>query len=311
MPLNYELDTHLKVLEAVLDDYTGWFLQVTRRVFYPLDDHSGMNNKGGVFVYPPSFESWVKETEKTGSMPPHALKALRELHRDLCSRAELLINGSVKSRLPPPHSEYQKLTVLFEEFTGRIRRQEKDQLLGDSGIDTLTGLRSKDAMEKDIKREMDRLARQGKTFALALVRLDNYDVMRAEMPEQEMNAAIKTVAELVKKSMRSFDDAYRIDNGMFVLSLKQTGTTGGIKALKRLKTELDKSKASYKLKGKETLMTLSSCIGEPSDGEDITAFLENLKKDLDAYNNNKGSVVEYFELSPLQRFIRDQEQGKG
>lgn len=309
MPLNYDLDTHLKVLEAVLDDYTEWFLQVTRRIFYPTEDHN--NGKTGVFTCPQSFESWVKETEKAGTMQAGVLQSLKDLHQDLCARADFLMSGSAKSRLPPPHSEFLKLTVLFEEFTGRIRRQEKDQLLGDSGLDTLTGLRSKDAMEKDIRREMDRLARQGKTFALALVRIDNFAGMQAGMTERELNDNIKLVAEFVKKSMRSFDDAYRIDNGMFVLSLKQTGTTGGIKALKRLKMELDKSKATYKLNGTETLLSLSSCIGEPNEGEEIMVFLENLKKDLDIYNQDKGSVVEYFELSPLQRYIRDKDKGQG
>jgi hypothetical protein len=118
---------------------------------------------------------------------------------------------------------------------------------------------------------------------------------------------VKTVAELVKKCMRSFDDAYHF-NGTFVLSLKQTGTSGGVRALKRLKADLDKSRATYSVQGVKHEISLSSCIGEPNEAEDVTAFIENLKKDLNLYQTDKGgAVVEYTELSPLQRFIRDSE----
>src|SRR5690349_4407177 len=154
MPLSYDLDTHLKDLEAVLDDYTEWFLQVTRRIFYPGEEHA---QKGTVFICPPSFATWIKGAHAAGSIKPNLLQNLNNLHRDLCSHADGLVAEVGKTKLPPPFKEYHKLAVMFEEFTGHIRRMEKDCLLGDSGIDALTGLRSKDAMEKDIKREMDRL----------------------------------------------------------------------------------------------------------------------------------------------------------
>lgn len=308
MALHYDLDTDIKALEAVLDDYTEWFLQVTRRIFYPQE---ATGNRTQVFSCPPSFEVWAKNAEKTKSARADILRGLRALHDDLCKRSDHLMDTAVKEKRPPPHDEFLKLTVLFEEFTGRIRRFEKDRMLGDSGIDTLTGLRSMDALEKDVKREMERLARQGKTFALALVRIDHFKDIRKENTQEEVDRCVKAVAELVKKSMRSFDDAYRDEDGMFILSLKQTGTPGGIKALKRLKTELDESKLMYKSKGVDTLVTLSSCIGEPSNGEDIITFLKNLESDLDVYREDAGSVLEHFDLSPLQRYVRDKDQNQG
>ncbi|MBP7722563.1 MAG: diguanylate cyclase [Alphaproteobacteria bacterium] len=304
MALHYDLDTDIKALEAVLDEYTEWFLQVTRRIFYP--QHIS-DNKNQIFSCPPSFEAWVKSAS---SVRPDIVRTLRALHDDLCKRSELLMNNAVRERKPPVYEEFLKLTVLFEEFTGRIRRFEKDLVLGDSGIDALTGLRSMHALEKDTKREMERLARQGKTFAMALVRIDHFKDIQKEDP-QEVEHCIKIVAELVKKSMRSFDDAYRGEDGMFILSLKQTGTPGGIKALKRLKKELDESKLMYKSKGVDTLVTLSSCIGEPNEGEELKTFLDNLQKDLDVYREDMGSVLEHFDLSPLQRYIRDKDQNQG
>lgn len=57
MALHYDLDTDIKALEAVLDEYTEWFLQVTRRIFYP--QHIS-DNKNQIFSCPPSFEASVK-----------------------------------------------------------------------------------------------------------------------------------------------------------------------------------------------------------------------------------------------------------
>lgn len=308
MALHYDLNTDLKALDAVLDDYTGWFLQVTSRIFYPKNI---TDNKNQVFSCPPSFETWSSGAEKSGSVPPDLLRNMRNLHDDLCARSELLMNESAKANMPPPYNEFVKLTVLFEEFVGRLRRYEVDRMLDDSGIDPLTGLRSLHVMEKDIKREMERLSRQGKAFAMALVRIDDFEIMRKGMAKEELEQAVRTVSDLVKKCMRSFDDAYYGDNGMFILSLKQTGTPGGIKALKRLKKDTDALKLSYKNNGVETLLTLSSCIGEPGQNEDVTVFLENLKKDLETYKKDHGSVLEYFELSPLQRYVRDRDHNQG
>jgi diguanylate cyclase len=67
----------------------------------------------------------------------------------------------------------------------------------------------------------------------------------------------------------------------------------------------------YKSKGVDTLVTLSSCIGEPNEGEELKTFLDNLQKDLDVYREDMGSVLEHFDLSPLQRYIRDKDQNQG
>jgi diguanylate cyclase (GGDEF)-like protein len=307
MVLSYDFDSQLRDLETIISDYTGWFLEATRRIFYPADNN---DMRDQLLECPSSFGAWVAGAVQNGSIKTDLLQNLNHLHRDLCGLADALIDNGARTKLPPPFKDYHTLAVLFEEFTGHIRRLEKDCLLEDSGIDALTGLRSKEVMEKDIRREMDRLARQGKSFALALVRIDNFEKLKAEMTMEEADQCVKTVAEMVKKCMRSFDDAYHV-NGMFVLSLKQTGASGGIRALKRLKEDLAQSSAQYTVRGKPQPLSLSSCVGEPNEKDDVMTFIENLKKDLSHHQGDKGgSIVEYFELSPLQRYIRDNGHGR-
>ncbi|MGB4057336.1 MAG: diguanylate cyclase, partial [Alphaproteobacteria bacterium] len=253
---------------------------------------------------------WLAQSQKNGVIRPDILQRVKDLHKDLSERASGLLEDSSRRKLPPHQEDFKKLTVTFEEFVSYLRRIEKETGSNNADIDPLTGLRGKESMEKDVKREMDRLARQGKAFSLALIQIDQFDDIQKFLSQSEQDECIKAVANFVKKSMRSFDDAYRLDKGMFILSLKQTGTQGGVKALKRVKDELDSMKISYTIEGKNRLLSLSSCIGEPAPGEDIFSFITNLTKDIKAYDGGKGSVVEFYDLSPLQRFIRDNEKNR-
>ena len=308
MPLSYDLNTQIKDLESIIVDYTEWFLEATRRIFYPAESH---DSRGRELDHPLSFNAWTSNAASIGSMDSGLITNLDSLHHDLCTLADTLMRESAHGKKSPAFKDYDTFAVLFEEFAGHIRRLEIDSLMENGGIDPLTGLRSVEAMEKDIRREMDRLARQGKTFSLALVRIDEFEKLKRLMAPGEAAECVKIVADMVKKCMRSFDDAYHVDD-MFVLSLKQTGVTGGMRALKRLKSDLDQSDAFCMVQGKPHPLSLSSCVGAPNENDDVITFIEHLKKDLGEYQTEKGGgVVEYFEMSPLQRYIRDTEKNRG
>ncbi len=308
MALSYDLNAQIKDLESIIVDYTEWFLEATRLIFYPFESHE---SRGRELDPPPSFSVWMENAARNGSIDSSLITNLGSLHHDLCAIANTLMRESAQVKKPPPFKEYDTFAVLFEEFAGHVRRLEIDSLMENGGIDPQTGLRSVEMMESDIRREMDRLARQGKTFSLALVRIDDFDKLKKEMTPDEAAGCVRTVADMVKKCMRSFDDAYHVDD-MFVLSLKQTGVTGGIRALKRLKSDVDQSGVSCTVQGKPYPLSLSSCVGAPNENDDVMTFIEHLKKDLGEYQAEKGGgVVEYFEMSPLQRYIRDSEKNRG
>lgn len=299
MNLEYNVYQRLKELLTVLDEYTEWFMQVVRRVTYPAG-----NEKIAHFSKPTSFLKWADRAE-ADDFAPEMIARLCKLHDELSLKADKLINESMKHARPVEFSEFNKLVTLFEEFLHHTRRLERDVMLEDSGIDTLTGLRSYTVLEKDLGRELERLARQGKAFSLALVRIDNFEELKKENSQEISNGYLKLVAELIKKSMRSFDDAYRLETNEFALSLKQANMNGGFKALERLKRELEKSRATCNLGGKIIPLTLSSCIAEPLPGDNLKELLQNLRQDLDKSGKAEGSVLEYFEMSPLQRFIKE------
>ncbi len=297
--LENQHDQHVKNLGEIADQYTEWFMQVMRRLFFVGDqnDITTSNKPEGLFL-------WL-DRARADQMHPDIIDRIEKIHDDLSLIADMMINEALKSKSAPALKKFDKIVTLFEEFTRYVRRLDKDILLEDSGIDTLTGLRSFATLRKDLRREMDRLSRQGKPFCIALVRINKFDEIEKNFGEDISLNCLKSVSQLIIKSLRSFDDAYRLENNDFILSLKQADITGGIRALERFKEELKKDSVCYEANGNKVALSLSSCIAEPLPGDDIKILLENLKFDLESHELKPDVILEYHEISPLQRYVQE------
>ena len=160
----------------------------------------------------------------------------------------------------------------------------------------------------DYEREMSRLRRQGKGFCLAIARIDNFSEIEQHYPDEQSRPLVKLVSDLIKLSIRSFDDAYHMGRGEFVLCLKQTSVSGGFSALERLRRELEVQDIMLDLGTRQMEMSMSCCIAEPVDGDDVHDLLDYLRKDLESTGKRTDRVLEYFELSPLQRYVQTETQ---
>ena len=110
---------------------------------------------------------------------------------------------------------------------------------------------------------------------------------------------------MIKKSVRSFDDAYRLDNGMFILSLKQTELYGGMKALERLKVLLEEKKLQTDTKKLSTI-TLSCCVAQPIKFDEAEKLINDLKRFLDGHKNEEGILLKFYEVTPVQKFLTEE-----
>ncbi|MCK6418457.1 MAG: GGDEF domain-containing protein, partial [Alphaproteobacteria bacterium] len=145
--------------------------------------------------------------------------------------------------------------------------------------------------------------RQGKPFSLALIRINHFDRFMKFLPEREAKEALMRVVDLVKRNLRSYDDAYYLDDGTFAMSLKQTTQVGAAKALARMKNELEDMNSVYSLDGIRTSLTLSSCVAEPVPENDVQDLVRGLMEQIK--RTGEGDVVvQYQEVSPLQRFLQ-------
>lgn len=290
----------LQALSPILDEFAEWYNDLLRCLFYPDAGNDFQDNKVGRI-----FNEWALAMERHEFVDIQTIRKISQMHDEMLVLGMRLHEEAYTKRHRPEIAEFDKFSTLYFSFINALRRLEKDSVMEDSGIDVLTGLRSKNAMHEDIERELERLARRGKPFCLALARIDWYEDIAAEHGREHARGFTKSVAEHIKKSIRSFDDAYRLGTGEFLLCLKQADVTGGVAALERLKKSLLAGHLMITLKGKPMLLSMSCCIAEPVPGDDVDTLVKHLRQDLDTSEKEEGSVLQYHEMSDLQRYVQN------
>ena len=305
MPLTYDQDSQLNALSPVLDEHAEWFTRVIRHVFYP---EKKMEND--LLAIPDSFESWATVISQIEGIQNEELDRVRRVHSDMHESAKDLISNLSEIGEKPAIKKFDTLVTFYEEFVSNIRRMEREAAMTDSGLDPLTGLRTRHVMAKDLEREMERRARRGRPFCLALAKIDHYDEIK-NLPQELHDKAMQDVSEIIRLTIRSFDDAYRLQDGEFIMCLKQTEMSGGAASLNRLRKLIEERSPSYMIGGQEKRISLSACVSEPQPGDNIETLIENMRGDMTRYGGEEETVLEYFEQSPLQRFVSDLAHDEG
>lgn len=300
MALDYDVKFRWTKLFPVLDEHTAWFHDFLNLIFY-----GDVKSSDKPLTRPVSFLTWLETAKKDEGIQAEVIDQLIRLHNDLFAHADSLLKEVQKTKAKPDNNSFQEFMTIYEEFVLSLRRLESDFMLEDSGYDPFTGLRSPSNLFSDIDREMQRLCRQGRSFCLAIARIDNFAVIQKSYTPSEKNAFIKLVSDLVKLSIRTFDDAYHVGKGEFVLCLKQADIRGGFSALERLRKELEAQSITLEIENQKKLLSMSCCIAEPIYGDDIQDLLNNLRTGLNNTDKKTDLVLEYFELSPLQRYIQE------
>lgn len=303
MPVEYSKTEHWNALLPVLEEHTQWFNDLIEYLFYQGDEGNSITS----VTKPTSFAQWVVYANNSDQVQGEIIEKSTMLHADLFEKSDVLVATVRQTHAKPSHSDFKNFVTIFEEFMAYIRRLEKDFMIEGSGVDTFTGLRSKKMLKSDVKREMERLARQGKNFCIALGRIDNFDFIRNNASQSEVDGYIKLVAGLIKLSIRSFDDAYYMGGDEFALCLKQADVSGGIAALERLRRELERQNIVMDPgDGMQKPLSMSCCIAEPVESDDVDELISNLKADLENSEEDlTDTVLRYRELSPLQRYVKE------
>ncbi len=290
MALEYENSSKFEKLAPVLEEYADWFAQVSLCVAY---QDEGKESEG--VLTPVSFQNWVKDTAEIEKLNSIVIEDISKSHDDLLKIGGGLLDA-LKSGKKPSYESFVEFKNLYGAFLLRVRRLEKDSAIDGSGLDEETGLRSSKTIESDLKKEMERLSRQGNPFALVTTRIDSF------AGQQDQKKALSVAVANIKRCVRSFDDAYYLGNGHFLLSLKHADLIGAQAAVNRLQQFL---------KGDEKnipAMTMSYCMAEPVPGDEVSVLLQNMNQDLSDHMNEKDSVLKFLEVSALERFASTMEQ---
>ncbi|HEY0901719.1 MAG TPA: diguanylate cyclase [Micavibrio sp.] len=301
MALSYEIDSKLKALAPIVDEHAEWYNRVMRAIFYP-------ERAGDPFPPPASFVAWLNDAAQDDFVGKATLEKLRKMQTELYEIGSDLMHDTKISGARPDFKVYEEFVNLYDDLLYQLRRLEHDAVQADTGLDVGTGLRSKKAMVIDLEREMERRARRGKPFTLALARIDNYDQIRNLVTDERHREIIAAAARVIKKCIRSFDDAYRSGDGEFVMCLKHSDIAGGTAATTRLRRYLEEENIVIQDdKGRPFTVTMSSCVAEPLPGDSLDELLGNMRADLSRFHQEApgSTTLEYFEQSALSRYVQD------
>jgi len=290
MSLEYRSTIGIESITPVLDEHVIWYGRLMRAYF---------ERRQEMEPVPPVFTEWLSKAidENTISVPS-ADRASR-IHQGLVKAASAFaLKATTWDINPLP--EFNELTRHYEEFIQFMRSVEREQTLENSGVDERTGLRSFKVMNEDIKREMERKSRRGNPFCLILIKINNYDVSWAQ--EESYLLTIRKVSDQIRFCLRSFDDAYYMGGEYFIAVLKQSDKLGAQAALSRFNDSVNQARIVVPNGDGREEISISSVVAEPTEGDDIDKLIANMKRDLGGVDE-RGAVLQYNDVSPLQRYI--------
>jgi diguanylate cyclase len=224
------------LLAQTIDDHIAWMTAWSRIAFFDIDDRA---SRAESLPMPDSFGVWRREVAKNLADQP-ALDRLVQLYDQMHRAAKLTVlktpDGAAFTR-----QDFDSVAVKFQEFVTGLRRLERALATAASGLDTLTGLRSRSGMQDDLVKELSRFRRGGKPFCLALMDIDHFKQVNDTYGHDGGDKVLSAVANHVSRSLRPFDDAWRWGGEELLLCLKETDLAGGCMALERVRTGLQQT----------------------------------------------------------------------
>lgn len=258
MPLSYTQNFQALEINTYIAECTLWFLSVS--------------------------EQWAKK----GALEDIHCSDLPDFFKD-----DKDLSAQCKALQDATHSgDFIAVKNTFETYLKTLYVLQDKAIAENVEYDLVTGLKNHNTLRHDLKQEADKLARRGQSFSLAVMRIDNFAALK------QTDAVLKDLAAIIKQGLRSFDDAYFINDEYFVLSLQQTSSMGGLKGVERVRDAVKKNLDKQ---------SVSACVAEAQSEEDLIQLVDHLISELKKHEDAHSYVFSHKELSPIQRFAEDQE----
>lgn len=259
-------------LASVVDDHLDWLCAWHRLAFL-----SGRQRAEAVLQLPPpaSFINWYQQAAERLPQEQPVLDRLAVLHDQFHTMARLVLMKTPDGQTLAPE-DYEAVIGKFQGFMAGIRRLERAFAVAASGLDVLTGLRSRVGLAEDIARELDRFQRNGKPFCLAIADIDHFKRINDTHGHDAGDQVLAATADVISRHIRSFDDAYRLGGEEFLICLKETTLEDARKVIERLRAAL--AGWPMPLAGQDALRVTASFGLAPAQGK---ATLETMLKAAD------------------------------
>lgn len=297
MALQYTGTLSSSMILSDMEAHADWHGQIIRRVFFP-----EAPDRSTVALAPPmALIDWCEKEVKAGTLDSKVVDRFLVIHQEVVVSAEALLKQK-----PPALAGFDAFERLFEAYIRALQRLEQDVLAINTSIDPVTGLRGVGGMWTELKRELDRRDRKGEPFCLCAIEIDRLHDICMRFDRRGQEKIYTGVANILVVSLRSFDDAYYLGKGEFLLCLKHVDLSDAISVMERMRAQIEQTDVPAG-EGVDVLrVTVSMGLAEPMPGEKIDAVVANAKKAREQAKADGGNRVEEFrELSPLAQYARD------
>lgn len=221
-------------LGVVLDEHLRWIGQWHRAIFYRYGE--GVDEEAP----PASFARWVADARDDDLAHQPAVEKLINLHEHMHRQARFLRLKATTGDYPT-EAEYEGVIARFDEFCVQLRRVERAFGAAQSALDTLTGLRHRRGMSEALEREENRFRRTGQPYCVAIGDIDKFKSVNDTYGHDVGDKVISTFASVIGRSIRNFDEAFRMGGEEFLICLKETDLEDGFAVIDRLRQTMQRT----------------------------------------------------------------------
>ncbi len=299
MAVSYTQTLSTDMIVSEIETLLDWRVTIMRQCFYP-----GAVQRAPDAHAPSALLMWCKREAERSAIDTKIADHLAAVHEDLCQSARGMLTFCAAGTAPTLEL-YDTFENRFESFITQIRRLQADVSDSVVAVDPITGLRTVAGMRNDIKREQDRFDRKGTSFSIASVEVDNLAELQGKYDRRGQDVIYANLAQLIARTVRSFDDAYYLGKGEYLIALKHVEFMDACKVMDRLREEIENTPILMP-NGEKLRVSASFGIAEAMQRESADLSIENAKSARRMAKEEGGNrVKEFKERSALENFARD------
>ncbi|MCK5519214.1 MAG: diguanylate cyclase [Alphaproteobacteria bacterium] len=295
MAVNYVQTLSSDMIVAEIESLVVWYAQILRHCFY------SESLTSPVEIQPPVVLSeWCQQQAEKDEFDKKAADHLILVYNGLHEAARDCV-----SVLPPLPDKFDLLTYNMEAYVTQLRRLQQDLVNAGMTVDTVTGLRTVSGMLDDMKREQDRFNRKGTSFSVANIEIDRLSELQVKYDRRNLDFIFAHLAQNIAKTVRSFDDAYYLGKGEYLVVLKHVEFMDACAVMDRLRNSIEITSVMLD-KGEEVSITASFGVVEAVQKESVDLMLEHAKSALQKAKQAGGNRIhEFSEQSAFDVFVKD------
>ncbi len=192
------------------------------------------------------------------------------------------------------HDTNIKLQIHSSNMETRLEEQSRliNELQKQLRKDSLTGLLNREALNKDLKKELAKTRRYHYPLTVLMIDIDHFKEVNDVYGHLAGDSVLKVIARLLEKTIREADSAYRYGGEEFLALLPHTTADEAMILANRIKDIVAKHTFIDKTHDISISVTISGGISEFRNGDDESSLIARADKALYlAKQNGRNQIV--------------------